>query len=312
MGSGSQQAPAGGQPPGDSGRPVGNLNGDDTEAANQARSMNNLKQIILAIMAYEEANGYLPPPAIQDPKSGKPLPSWRVAILPCSAQRIYQQFDLSEAWDGPHNMPLLGKMPAVYARPGSNVAGPTVTFYQVFVGPGTAFEPLEGGRNIGIADISDVAQRTLAVVEGGRSVPWTKPADLLFDPEGPLPKLGGLFKDGFDAAFVDASVRFVGRGTDPKEYERHQGVRHPQWPGEAGWTNCLRSSWRNGRLQTSSRRSAGPNHQASRITPRSAAPTIRSKSQASAPGDRADENQRPRRVRARLCRVVGAAHAGET
>jgi hypothetical protein len=48
----------------------------------------------------------------------------------------------------------------------------------------------------------------------------SKPADLPFDPKGPLPEPGGLFKDGFNAAFVDASVRFVGRGTDSKQQDR--------------------------------------------------------------------------------------------
>jgi hypothetical protein len=31
-----------------------------------------------------------------------------------------------------------------------------------------------------------------------------------------LPKLGGLFPDGFYAAFFDGNVRFIPRGTDEK------------------------------------------------------------------------------------------------
>jgi hypothetical protein len=143
-----------------------------------------------------------------------------VAILPwIGAQELYQKFDFNEAWDGPHNKPLLDEMPVVYSQPGGNDQDPHDTFYQVFVGPGTAFEPLEGGRKLDIPSITDGASNTLAVVEGGQSVPWTKPADLSFDPAGPLPKLGGLFKDGFCAAFVDASVRFVGRGMDQEQQE---------------------------------------------------------------------------------------------
>jgi hypothetical protein len=42
------------------------------------------------------------------------------------------------------------------------------------------------------------------VVEAAEAVPWTKPADLPYDPKQPLPKLGGMFKDVFNAAFAVA------------------------------------------------------------------------------------------------------------
>jgi hypothetical protein len=51
------------------------------EAARKSHSMNNMKQIGLAILNYEEANGKLPPAYTVD-KNGKPLLSWRVLILP--------------------------------------------------------------------------------------------------------------------------------------------------------------------------------------------------------------------------------------
>jgi prepilin-type processing-associated H-X9-DG protein len=45
-------------------------------------------------------------------------------------------------------------------------------------------------------------------------VPWTRPDDLPYAPDQPLPKLGGLFPNGFNAAFADGSVRFINRDTD--------------------------------------------------------------------------------------------------
>jgi hypothetical protein len=111
-------------------------------------------------------------------------------------------------------------MPEVYAPVGVKTDEPFVTFYQVFVGPRTAFEPLDGAQKIRIPSIIDGAANTIAIVEAGKPVPWTKPDDLAFQPAGPLPNLGGLFKDGFNAAFVDASVLFVAWGADRKEQER--------------------------------------------------------------------------------------------
>ena len=45
------------------------------------QSMNNLKQMALGMHAYHDVNGGLPAPAVCS-KDGKPLLSWRVAILP--------------------------------------------------------------------------------------------------------------------------------------------------------------------------------------------------------------------------------------
>ena len=79
--------------------------------------MNNEKQIALAMHNYHAANDHLPPAAIKD-KAGKPLLSWRVAILPYLEQAaLYNKFHLDEPWDSPHNKALIASMPAVYACP---------------------------------------------------------------------------------------------------------------------------------------------------------------------------------------------------
>jgi hypothetical protein len=50
-------------------------------AAERIHSQNNLKQIGLAMTAYHDDHNKLPLPAIYSPQ-GKPLLSWRVALLP--------------------------------------------------------------------------------------------------------------------------------------------------------------------------------------------------------------------------------------
>jgi hypothetical protein len=52
------------------------------------------------------------------------------------------------------------------------------------------------------------------VVEAGLPVIWTSPEDLPFDPQGKLSGVGGLFADGFNAVFCDATVRFLRKKID--------------------------------------------------------------------------------------------------
>jgi hypothetical protein len=51
------------------------------------------------------------------------------------------------------------------------------------------------------------------IVEAWDPVPWTKPEDLPYSPNGPLPRLGGIIKDGNSrASFVDGSVHDLSQG----------------------------------------------------------------------------------------------------
>jgi hypothetical protein len=179
------------------------------EAANRSRGQNNLKQIALAMHNYHSAQGALPPHAIYSKDGKTPLLSWRVAILPyIEGNNLYQQFKLNEPWDSPNNKPLIALMPPVYAMPN---APPTkeqgMTYYQVFVGDGAAWERKPKGFTF--TDFTDGTSNTLMVVEAANGVIWSKPDDLAFDPAKPLPKLGGHFPAGFNAAFMDGSVRLI-------------------------------------------------------------------------------------------------------
>ena len=175
------------------------------EAAARAKGSNNLKQITLAMFNYESAMGTYPPAAICD-KNGKPLLSWRVAMLPYLEQgALYNQFKLDEPWDSDNNKKLIDKMPAVYLHPNAKPeAGQTN--YRAFVGGGAALDLKKGVR---IVDFTDGTSNTILVAESAETVTWTKPEDFTYDPKKPLPKLGGLSNGGFSAAFADGSVRFL-------------------------------------------------------------------------------------------------------
>jgi RNA polymerase sigma factor (sigma-70 family) len=182
-------------------------------SASRMVSANNLKQMALAMHNYAAAYNHLPPAAITD-KTGKPLLSWRVAILPFIEQEaLYREFHLDEPWDSEHNRKLLTRMPKIYAPVNVLSRQPHTTYYQVFTGKTSVFEDPEGCR---FTDITDGMSNTLLIVEAADAVPWTKPEDLPYAPNRLLPKLGGEFSEGFDAAFCDGSVRFLSKTVPEK------------------------------------------------------------------------------------------------
>jgi hypothetical protein len=168
-----------------------------------------MKQLGLAMHNYNDEHGRLPPAVVYG-EDGKPLYSWRVLILPyIEKEGLYQKFNLDEAWDSPHNIELLSEMPTTYAPPpGKRANVPAYhTVCKVFVGKGAAFE----GRN-GLqmpADFPDGTSDTVLIAEAGEPVLWTKPEDLPYDPDEPLPNLRGLFKDGFRVGMADGSMRWL-------------------------------------------------------------------------------------------------------
>jgi hypothetical protein len=177
-------------------------------AAARAQSTNNLKQIALAMHNYHDVNKHFPAQAIYSP-DGKPLLSWRVLLLPYLDQDdLYKQFHLDEPWDSEHNKKLLAKMPRTYALPGKEKEGDTDTYYLGFAGKGAFFD---GRKGIQIAQITDGTSNTIMIVEAAKGVPWTKPEDLTFDKDKPLPPLGGHYGDIFIAAICDGSIRILPR-----------------------------------------------------------------------------------------------------
>ncbi len=181
---------------------------------------------------YQSAEGHYPPAAITS-KDGKPLLSWRVAILPYftggyghNLGDLHKDFHLDEPWDSPHNKQFLDKMPAVFVSPTDRSGKATTTPYRVFAGnvsrpvePGV--EPSVGAqtmfrvnRGTGIQEITDGTNNTIMVVEAAQAVPWTKPEELPYLESKPLPRLGGSMKDGFAALFASGLVRFLDRNLD--------------------------------------------------------------------------------------------------
>ncbi|MGP0067567.1 MAG: DUF1559 domain-containing protein [Isosphaeraceae bacterium] len=180
----------------------------------------NLHQIGLALHEYLRVQGHFPAPALPD-RDGKPLLSWRVALLPqLGYQSLYDRFHLDESWDSPHNRALLAEMPHEFGCPSGPGPRSGQTGYLVVVGPKTAvgctntpFDPTHGAD---IQDFFDGTSNTALVLETNRSVPWTKPEDLQWAPDGPLPQVASPHPGGANALFADGSTKFLMSSIEPR------------------------------------------------------------------------------------------------
>jgi hypothetical protein len=182
----------------------------------ERKSAANLRQLAFAMFKGADSSTDQSLPGTLHGKGGKPLLSWRVALLPYldGGDKLYRQFKLDEPWDSEHNKKLLPKMPAVFAPVAGAAKEKHVTHYQVLVGGGAAFQ--DGRKTRFPASFLDGTSNTVLIVEAAEAVPWTRPADLRYDPKKPLPKFGQHFKEGFHAAFADGTVRFVSRAVNEK------------------------------------------------------------------------------------------------
>lgn len=181
------------------------------QSAANATSQNNLKQLMLAIHSYHDANGHLPSDILD--KNGKPILSWRVQILPYIEQNnIYTRFKLDEPWDSENNKPLSQVMIKTFVSPSATAPAKFEygwTSYRGVSGPGAAFDPAAKGK-LKLTDFFDGTSNTIVLIETDEATPWAKPGDFPFDPKKPLPKIvvpGN--KDVFNVAMGDGSVRAV-------------------------------------------------------------------------------------------------------
>ena len=115
------------------------------EAFQLLQSVNNLRQIVVALHSFHDVHGFFPPAVVLGP-DGKPWHSWRVLVLPyLEMNHVYEQYRFDEPWDGPHNKQLLAEAPPVYWDPIHGESNDGLTHYALATGDGTAF-PLPAGR----------------------------------------------------------------------------------------------------------------------------------------------------------------------
>lgn len=190
------------------------------EAARRNQSVSHLKQLMLALHNHHDTFRKFPAHAIYS-EDGKPLLSWRVAILPFIEEKaLYDQFHLDEPWDSPHNMQLVAQMPAVFMDPSSALdPAEGKTSYLACVGDGLLFEKEDDGTTF--RQVTDGTSMTIALVQVNDDAAqvWTKPTDWAPNPESPMLGLGGLHPGIFLAAFADGSVQAIAELVDVETFE---------------------------------------------------------------------------------------------
>ena len=196
----------------------------------QSTTADNLKQQMVALQKYHDQNDCFPP-AFRTSEEGKPLLSWRVAILPFLGEhKLYADFHLDEPWDSEHNKSLVAKMPEVFRAPASKAdAGKTT--YMGNGGPvGVIARP-----SVRLEQVIDGTANTLAIVEVGdkAAVVWTKPAEWVFKAPESIDDFAGLPGEEFSAALCFGNILHLPKATPPVQLTRmfnREDGEFIEWP----------------------------------------------------------------------------------
>ena len=142
----------------------------------EQQRVEQLKMLAEFSVAYYTENGKFPADILDT--EGKPLLSWRVALLPTLGQdEFYKQFKLDEPWNSETNLKLMETIPFIFHPLALDVALPK-TVIRFFDSPST---PL-ANKELKIEDLKS-PQTTLmfVVVTPEHAVEWTKPESLEFN-----------------------------------------------------------------------------------------------------------------------------------
>lgn len=149
-----------------------------TGMAQRSACAGNLRQIAMAVHAYEAAHGCFPPAYVAD-QHGKPMYSWRALILPYLDNDLADRFHFDEPWDSPKNRMVSDLTIGLFQCPAQPKAQPATTNYMMVVGPHTISN---GPDSVRLANITDGPADTIMIVEVADSdVHWAEPRDLRFD-----------------------------------------------------------------------------------------------------------------------------------
>ncbi|HET6884094.1 MAG TPA: DUF1559 domain-containing protein [Pirellulales bacterium] len=195
------------------------------EAARQSQCGGHLKQIGLALQSYHDVYGCFPAPFVAD-RNGKPMHSWRVAILPyVDSSTFYSSYDFNKPWNSPGNTALARKWCSrgnIYSCPSDDPpwsAG--FTNYVMIVGP-TAVSRAGQWRSLG--QITNSPGQTIIIAEIADSdIFWSEPRDLTLDEmslqinDKSKTSISSHHPHGAKVVLADGSVKFLDESTTPEQ-----------------------------------------------------------------------------------------------
>jgi RNA polymerase sigma factor (sigma-70 family) len=121
-----------------------------------------------------------------------------------------------------------GMMPGMQGQPGDSAQGAMMMGMMQAPGAPGAAGAAAGRESVVPAFVKGRATRfpapfidgtsnTILILEAGNPVPWTKPEDLHYADDEPLPELGGLFPNVIHAAFADGWIHTLTKNYNKKQ-----------------------------------------------------------------------------------------------
>jgi hypothetical protein len=188
-------------------------------APDTPQALDSLRQIGVAWHNYHDVHVTFPTgetTSLAPPSAHNMRLSWRVKALPfLNEVALYNQFNLDEPWDSPHNKALISKLPAVFRPRNAKLAAQGKTR---FVAPvGDKLITTSKHESVGIQSVTDGTSNTIMVVEAddAHAVLWTKPDDLEVDLAKPLAGLAIRPPGGFLVLMADGSSHFLRANIKP-------------------------------------------------------------------------------------------------
>ena len=185
-----------------------------------------MQKISDALVKFQEKNGALPARYSAD-KTGAPLHSWRVHLLPyfndMLADDLYAKIRLDEPWDSEYNRQFHSQVPKVYRRV-ADLANAT-PYVCVYDARGFFTKPAEPNGVVGAPAtfkdgvfeknaVSDSLNSVLATVESPRPVCWMDPnADMSF--ETFVATVAASGRDGVVAVCLEGKAFTIPSNVDP-------------------------------------------------------------------------------------------------